>query len=328
MPRHQTLRAAMDWSYNLLVEPEQLLFRRLSIFAGGWTLGAAEFVCADSIPPAPPSKGGLKEGDILEWHSHLIVKSLVLAEEKKGTTRYRMPETIRQYAHEKLAGSDEGEGVRKRHLEYFMKFAEGGEPKLQSAEQKTWLKQLELEHDNLRAAFEWGIQNDTEAALRLACSVQEWWSMRGQIIEGREWTTRLLARIERFQSAKSRARAYNLASFVANRRRDFQAARGFSVIGLENARSSGSDPEIAMALRQMGNSLRFLGEASSARPFFEESLEMYRALKDDWGIAYTLIGLGGLAIEGGGDYLLAQSLYEKSIEKYRSIGDQYTTESC
>ncbi len=183
LPRHQTLRGLVDWSHDLLSEPERVLLRRLSVFAGGWTLEAAEAVCAF----------GAGEGscdDVLELLSELAAKSLVLADEQNGQMRYRFLETIRQYGAERLRASGEEAVVRDRHLEWFLALAERGEPELRGPDQVRWLDRLEAEHDNLRAALAWSqLESSSEraraAGLRLAGALSWFWRVHSQFSEGR-----------------------------------------------------------------------------------------------------------------------------------------------
>jgi predicted ATPase len=144
MPRHRTLHATMDWSHDLLPDDEGAMFRRLSVFAGGFTLGAAESVCAGV---------GLERNEVLDLLSHLVDKSLVVASERGGEARYRLLETVRQYAREKLSESGEAEEVGERHAGYYLALAEEAEPELKGAGQVAWVERLEQERDNLRAAM-------------------------------------------------------------------------------------------------------------------------------------------------------------------------------
>jgi predicted ATPase/class 3 adenylate cyclase len=163
LERHQTLRATLDWSHNLLPEKEQVLFRRLSIFVSGWTLEAAESVCSDDLIP---------HEDIFELLEQLVNKSMVTAEEWQSETRYRMLETMRQYANEKLIEAGESENLRDRHLEYYLNLAEIATPHLLRPEQLEWLDRLEAEHDNMRGALEWSLGYERpEHALRLATTL-------------------------------------------------------------------------------------------------------------------------------------------------------------
>ncbi|HET7376899.1 MAG TPA: NB-ARC domain-containing protein, partial [Anaerolineae bacterium] len=197
--KHQTLRATMDWSYELLGEQERILFQRLSVFAGGLSLEAAEAVCSGEK---------LNQLDILNLVGHLVDKSLVSVDaqinSQSGQTRYRLQETIRAYAHEKLDDSGETERLRKQHRDYFIAFAEEAEPKLKSAEQFDWLDRLEAEHDNLRAAWEYAIESDADLALRLASALLDFWSMRVNPGEGRLWLAQLIHRTNQWGSTARR----------------------------------------------------------------------------------------------------------------------------
>ena len=182
LPRHQTLKALIDWSYNLLLPVERTLLVSLSVFSGGWTLEAAEAVC------------GLKDQiEVFPLLAQLVDKSLVLAvQEGSADTRYRLLETIRQYAREKsieLAGS---ERVRDRHLDYFLMLARRARPHLRSKEQSAWLDRLDIELDNLRLALEWSLFARLQDGLQLASAFFWFWHIRGHGSEGIEWLERLL----------------------------------------------------------------------------------------------------------------------------------------
>jgi non-specific serine/threonine protein kinase len=176
-PRQQTLRATMDWSYALLSEPERDLLCRLSVFAGGWTLEAAEAVCG-------------RDGEVLDRLTDLVEKSLVQYQEQEGAERYRLLEPVRQYGQERLRASGQSEAARQRHCDFFLRLAESAEPELHGAEQSKWLDRLEAEHDNLRAALGWCLAegDNPEAALRLAGALTWFWAKRGHLAEGSEWT--------------------------------------------------------------------------------------------------------------------------------------------
>ena len=192
MPRHQTLQATIEWSYNLLSASEQTLFRRLSVFVNGWTLEAAESICWGKDTTA---KDALKKEDILELLSQLVNKSLVMTEERNSEVRYHMLETIRQYAGDKLQESNEIEPLRDRHLEHFLQLAETAEPHLRKPEQLEWLARLEAEHENMRAALEWSLGKERpEYALRLAAALGTFWVIRCYWKEGARWLESALAK--------------------------------------------------------------------------------------------------------------------------------------
>jgi predicted ATPase len=187
MPRQQTLRASIDWSYSLLEDTERLLLLRLSVFYGGWTLELASEVCAFD---------GLDEFDVIDGLAQLANKSLLLVEtEANGGTRYRMLETIRQYANEKLLDSNESEIVRDRHLSAYTLLAKEAEPQLRSQQQVEWLDRLETEFDNLRAALKWALDGDAVKGLSLATSIYWFWHIRGYRVEGEQWLQHLQDRL-------------------------------------------------------------------------------------------------------------------------------------
>jgi predicted ATPase len=173
LPRHQTLRAMIEWSYDLLSDSERALFRRLGVFVGEWTLEAAEAVCAGGDPSAQMG-GAIGESDVLDLLLRLVDKSLVVPEERGGQTRYRMLETIHAFAREKLSDSGEEAPLRARHLEFFLKFSEQAEPKLHGGEQLIWLNQLGTEYENLGAALEWARDTgSTQPAPRTAKATEQ-----------------------------------------------------------------------------------------------------------------------------------------------------------
>ena len=224
LPRQQTLRALIDWSYDLLSENERLLLRRLSVFAGGWTLEAAEEVC---------SGDGIEPDEVLDLLTQLVNKSLVVVMEPSpsGETRYRMLETIRQYAREKLLETGGGEVVRDRHLAYFVKLVEQAEPELYRSHQARWLNRLEDEIDNLRIALEWALATDVESGLRIAAFPWRFWQARGYLREMGEWLAQLL---ERYPTTDTlHARALAIYSFCIFRQGNF--AETIRIAGAKSA---------------------------------------------------------------------------------------------
>jgi len=184
LPRHQTLRATIDWSYNLLSENEKVLFRRLAVFVGGWSLEAAESICAG---------GEIKKVDITNLILGLVQKSLIYTEKLSEGIRYRRLETIRQYGQEKLSASDEVENIRNQHLRYYVELLENAESELRSSNQVMWLNRLEMEMDNLRSALGWARKRDKESFLRLSSSL--WWFFRTleHKNEGIDWLSKAVA---------------------------------------------------------------------------------------------------------------------------------------
>ncbi len=306
--RHQTLTALIDWSYHLLTEAEQTLLRRLSMFAGGWTLEAAEAVCCGD---------GIEAEAVIGLLSRLVHASLVIAEDQEEEKRYRLLETIRQYGQIKLEKTGEFESVRNRHLNYFQGMAEEAEPKLTGAEQATWLKRLEAERDNLRTALTWASRS--ERRLYLASALWRYWMMRGYFSEGRSWLEGALARSQAIPAA-IRAKALNGAGVLATRQADFAVARSFLAESLEIRRNLGDERGAAETLNNLGNIARETGNYPMARSCYEESLRLYRKQKDKWGMAATLNNLGILERELG-DNIAAGSCYEESLAIYRELGD-------
>jgi predicted ATPase len=222
-PRQQTLRGTMDWSYELLSEREQLLFARLSVFAGGWTLEAVELVGVGD---------GIEEGDVLDLLLRLVDKSLVVAEATgEGGVRYRLLEPVRQYALQKQEESGEAEEVRSRHAEFFLALAEDAEPRLRGAEDVEWLERLEREHDNLRVALSWALERgEVELALRLAGALWTFWQAHGHLGEGRKWLEEALAEDDR-ASVAARAKALEGVCWMAIDWRELDRAEAAAQAG-------------------------------------------------------------------------------------------------
>ena len=318
LPRQQTLRALIDWSWDLLLEPERSALRRLSVFVGGWTLEAAERVCAS---------GDLEGATILDTLTRLVDKSLVLAEEQDGRERYRMLETMRQYAREKLLESGESGQVRDRHLEFFVVLGENGDAGLHGPEETAWLSQLETEHANLRAALEWSLdggQAGAETGLRLCGALGQFWNVRGHWTEGLAWLTRVLARPETAGPTLTRAKALNASGFLAYCLSDYAAAQRRYEEALSIWRAHAPCADHATALRILGAVLSNGGRSAAGRAPLEESLAMSRALGDDEGVAWTLLDISEQSLnrattEAG--RVQAIATLEESLGLHRRLGN-------
>jgi predicted ATPase len=318
LPRHRTLRSAIDWSYDLLNDTEQALLSRVSVFSGGWTLEATEQVCSGE---------GIAGDRILDLLASLVDKSLVLAEEHGATTRYRLLETVSDYADERLRQDGQETPWRNRHLTYFMALAEEAEREIALGDQRAGLDRTGAEHDNLRAALTWASSAVANASLglRMAAALWRFWSFRGYWSEGRSRLVEQLASPWDPCSMKGpRARALNGAGSIAMHQGDYRASRQFHQESLAIQRDRGDRPGIAASLCNLGNVCLALGDYPAAHSFHEQSLAIYRDLGDRHGIANLLSNLG-VANEDLGDFPVARALHEESLALRRELGDQWGT---
>jgi predicted ATPase/transcriptional regulator with XRE-family HTH domain/Tfp pilus assembly protein PilF len=320
LPRHQTLRAAVDWSYDLLGKPEQSLLNRLSIFVGGWPLAAAEAVC---------SGVGLAADEVLDLLAGMVNKSLVLLEEtirQPGLARYRLLETVRQFGWEHVLAAGEETGLRDRHLAWCVALAEEAEPQLIGQEQGRWLERLEAEHDNLLAALAWSQGRDGGVlGLRLAAALWRFWARHGHLSEGRRWLRDALSQGQAGAAPASlRANALNGAGNLAEIQGDYAGARALHEESLALRREQGDRWGIAVALNNLALVVDRQGDHARARALFEENLALFRDLDHGRGIAIALVNLGMVA-ERQGDYLGARALLEESLLLFREQGDRHST---
>ena len=311
LPRQQTLRACIDWSCDLLHDPEKQLLRRLSVFAGGWTLEAAAQVCAGE---------GVADWEVLDLLTSLSDKSLVAAEQVDGHSRYRLLETVRQYARERLMESGRGELVRERHWDYFLALAEKAEPQLLGAEQAHWLQRLEQEHENLRAGLDWSLEGAGSAGgLRLCAALQRFWVVRGHLAEGREWCERVLRKAGHKERTLERANALNASGTLAHFQGDDLVAGAQHEESLAIMRELGDQRGIARSLNSLGNIASVKDDHASARALYEESIAIWRQLGDRVNMAGTLINVGRVA-QDQGDYRAARAQFEEGEAIMRELG--------
>jgi predicted ATPase/class 3 adenylate cyclase len=320
MPRQQTLRAAIDWSYELLGRTEQTLLCRLSVFANGWTLAAAEAICADD---------DVEAADMLDLLTSLADKSLVLAEESDGSTRYRMLETVRQYALQLLEGAGDAERPRVRHLAHFVTLAEEAETHSTAADQQAWLDRLELEHDNVRVALSWSARDAAHAVigLRLASALWWFWQVRGYSGEGRSQLAALLAKVPETHDAAVRAKALRGAGILAWHQGDYPAAQSRFEQTLPILEGLGDRRGVARSLGNLGILAREKGDLDAAETFNGQSLSIRRELGDRWGTAAALCNLG-LVAHDRRDHAAARALFEECIPIFREAGDQRSLAGC
>ncbi len=308
--RQRTLRATLDWSYDLLTNAERSLFARLAVFAGGLTLEAAEAVCDVG-----------NEAEVLQHLSALVDKSLVQQQANiHHEPRLTMLETVREYALERLEEGGELERLRRRHACYFLKLAEEEERASQGSLQRTWLDRLETEHDNLRAALAWSLspQGDTELGLQLTGALSHFWYVREHHSESRMW---LQSALERTSDATA-ARAKVLVG--AGRLAWFQGelARANSLLkeSLTLYQDLGDDAGAAFALLVLGRTAVSQGDRGRGKALVEESLALFRQQGNMWGIARALIVLGdGALFEGDVDRATAK--FQKSLDISQNLED-------
>ena len=311
-PRQRTLKGTLDWSYDLLPEPERVSFARLSVFVGGWTLEAAEKVAAGE---------GVDEDEILELLSELVEKSLVVAEPtEQGGVRHRLLEPVRQYALEKLGRSGEAEKVRCRHAGFFLDLAEEAEPRLRGPDDVEWFQRLEAEHDNLRAALSWPFERgETEQALRLAAALCIFWRAHGDMAEGRKWLEAALAEDDR-TSVAARMKAL-MAMFWLTDQWDLDRAEAVAKEGLKLSKEAEIGGSFAASLRiMMAAPLWSQGDYERAKELLEESLALSREADDKVMIAEALLRLGRVPTNPPGDTARAKQIYEEGIALCREAG--------
>lgn len=311
LPRQQTLRAAIDWSYDLLSEQERILLRRLSVFAGGWSLKAGEFVCTDDVLP---------EFEILESLAYLVDKSLVVAQEELGEARYQMLETVRQYAHEKLLESGEAERLRERELEFYVKFAEEAEQKLKSAEERNWYARLDLEFDNLRSALEWAHEHQLiEPGLRAAGALDRFWLFRGHYYEGRRLLEVLLAAAQNLRHTPAFAKALAAAGNLAEVQGDFLVGHPLIEESLQLFRTLGDPVGTSDVLMSLVPEAMTRGDHARARLLLEESLSLSRAAGYKYGTASAYAFLGHVIFDQG-DHRESRAYLQKAIAMFHELG--------
>jgi len=313
LERHQTLFAAIDWSYNLLTEPEKILFRRLAVFSGSWTLDAAEAVCAGA---------GVDKRNVLDLTSGLVDKSLVLSEERDGHLRYRFMVTLREYAYKRLTQTEEGEGLTRRHAEFFEALVAEAEPQLVSTEQKAGLARLNADYDNIRAVLGWTSKTDVEMGLGLAGAMCRFWYMRGYWEEGRQWLDTMLSAPDAHDFTTPRVKALNEAALLAGKRDDLAASRSFAEEALALSRVTGDRCETASALNCLAIVAGKESDFALARSFLEESLAIRRELGDRGPIVATLTNVGIVAYRQG-EYEAARSLFDETLATSREVGDKH-----
>ena len=301
LSRHQTLQASLDWSWSLLTEPEQRFMRQLAVFAGGWTLEAAQSVC---------------DGDALGLMRVLVKKSLIVVEQgSRRTTRYRFHEIVRQYARQRLLEAGEDEEMRKRHLAYFLKLSREIEPGLQGPQQMEWFARANDERDNLRAALDQASKTDTEAGLYLAGLLHSFWESFN-LREGAQWLRTFIQRPESAHFPHAKAKALYTLGVLQMWTQDFRQAASIGQECLTLFQDSGDKQGEADALILLGYALQNLDRRARADELYEQSRVLARSIGDPRRQALALFRLGY-------DHPERQLAYwEQALALFRKAGDQ------
>ena len=310
--RQQTLRAALDWSDALLSTAEHAVFRRLAVFAGAFTLEAAEAVCADATMPAE---------EVLEVLARLVDKSLVIVDSGADDASYRLLEPVRQYAQQQLTARGEAADTASRHAAFYTAQTEAAAAALHGAEQSIWLARLERERGNLRAALGWAQERgEWVIGLRLATALVPFWEAHGHLAEGRHWLTVALAAPTAAIPPALRMRALAGAGRLAHLHAAYDEAERLHGESLALARAIGDERGIAAALTDLGMVARLRRDLPRATHLLEEGLARYRALGDEAGIAFALMNSGATA-RVAGDVARSDHLLRESLAHYRALGD-------
>ena len=324
--RHQTLRQAIAWSYDLLSSAEQAFFQRLAVFVGGCSLEAVEAICNTA---EDANKLAL---DALDGLTALIDQSLLRQAQTKdaksdisreGEPRFVMFETIREFALERLqASGDDWQATRRRHTDFFLALAEEAEPELTGSNQALWLNILEREHDNLRAVFSW-IEETAQAdyGLRLGAAIWRFWLVRGYEDEGRERLLAVLALPGADKPARARAKALNAVGTLMHGSGDHSTAREHLEESLEISRRRGDKKGMATVINNLGWIAAQLGELDAAKELSQESLALHTELGDKRGQAVAFNNLAWTAYAQS-EFALAYSLQEKNLNLRQEIGDE------
>jgi tetratricopeptide (TPR) repeat protein len=317
VPRHQTLQAMIDWSCQMLTPEERLFFTRLSIFAGGWTLEAAESICTDER---------INQAFALDLLTRLVNKSLVILDRRPGRQgRYRFLEPIRQYARGMLEDSRQLDQFAARHLNYYLAFAEKNSGQLSGEDQVNALERMEREGDNLRAALAWSLTKPekTHENLHLSIALGNFWLVRGNLQEGREWLAKILADEDTRSHPTNRAQVLNLAAMMAYRQSDYPAAKTAWEESLHTSRTLGDEGlnGIHLALTGLAMVASEGGDFQTAPQLLKEALEITRQIGDELNEADILRNLGWAAMRPG-DYQQAKTYLQQAAALFRKLNEK------
>ncbi|MFZ4662389.1 MAG: AfsR/SARP family transcriptional regulator [Caldilineaceae bacterium] len=321
LPRHQTLRALIDWSYDLLSAPDRVLLRRLAVFAGGWTLAAAEAICADpSLDPAHTvahtgAPAGLAATAVLTWLTRLVAQSLVSVDEQGDAPRYRLLETIREYGIEKLQAANEDDALRARHLHFFLTVAEASETGLLAGNQRAhWLHRLTLEHDNLQAALTWACLHDPALASRLAGLLRWYWNLSGQITIAEQWYQRVLAIYNPTPLTHARALALLGRGMIPTDLVSWQAARLLLAESISAWQAMDEPEKLSEAYSFLLFVMLGSSEAEAVCTLCAQQEALLRATTAPYTLAHILIFWGRALFLARQDFAAAQRLHEEALQ--------------
>jgi len=318
LPRQQTLRATLEWSYSLLTQQERLLFQRLSVFAGWGTLEAIEEICSDQDEAGP-----LPADRVLDALSQLVNKSLVIMEEREHRASYRLLETMRQYGREKLGKAGESARIERRNFDYYLQFIQ--EARSGNGQQVLWLRHIEQVYENLRAAFAWALNMELwEPAMLLAASLWPFWDISGRAAEGCAWLKDALQHTPQAGQAMARGQALLACGSLAMQLSDYALAQSCLQESQIIFRSQKDAHWLSLALSSFGKYLLDIRDFARGRVFLEESLTICEQTGDHACQALTLARLGWVAFADG-KYQQARAQFASSLTLLRTLGDAFNT---
>ena len=315
--RLRTMRGALDWSYELLTETEQLLFCRLGVFAGSFSLNSAECVVG-TLP------GQQQDQNVLDALTSLLNQSLLLMDQGDGgDARFRMLGVVREYALDRLRTVDEAGATQRIHAEYFLSLVEQAEPQLQGSDSSKWLKRLEEEYDNLSEALNWSLKNDFAMAVRFGMALRYYWDFMGHLAEGLRMLREILER-ENHIPATRRSKLYSMAGNLAKFQGDHQNAMTLYEQGLSAATSEGDLSDVSLLCRGLASLAVEQADYPRAQTLINEALEAATKADDLFGVARSLNMLGDLA-RSQGDDKTARERYTQALQSCRKTGKSYAT---
>jgi len=307
LPRHRTLRSTIDWSYALLTEREQAMLRRVAVFAGGWALASAEEVCAGN---------GIDASDVIELLTSLVDKSLIVTDEQAGATRYRLLETIRQYALNRLRESGEEAQWRGSHLACLVSLGAAFKREVAGPQQQSWVSRVGSEHDNVRAALAWSAETSPTVGLLLAVRLHLFWHVRGHLTEGRRWLARLLDAAPSDRPTRERALALDIAALLAMPQGDYAAAKRLLEESLALFRELDDAPKSLYGQIHLAALSIEQGQYAQAEVLLRESVDLARATGERWALFSSLGGLA-IALHRQGRWAAAHELFEQALAMAR-----------